>query len=182
MYKLIVSCYYWPATDGRLQLRSLHIKTNRRRLGTGLDYSRVERLTRVDRTASSIERRQAQRLKIHCDAELTANLAILDNDAFAPVDSLVFFGRTKDLSAGGLALVLPSTPIDERYCNDSTRLRVSLHLPTGSVQLEVNPVRCVPLNQEDSGRGYLMGAQILSLDDQRDEYDQFLRTVSDLKP
>ena len=132
----------------------------------------------MDEISSSTERRRALRLKLNCDAELTANLAILDNDASAPVDSLVFFGRTKDMSAGGLALVLPSTPIDEKYCSESTRLRLALHLPTGSVNLEVNPVRCIPLNTDDAAMGYLMAAQILSIDDQRDEYDSYLRSIS----
>lgn len=177
MYKFIISCYYLPSADGRLRLRSLTIRTNRRRPGTGLDYSQVVRLTSVDHTASSIERRRAPRLKAGCDAELRASLAILDNDAQSPTESLVFFGRTTDLSTGGLALVLPSTPIDERYCSETARLSLSLHLPTGAVNLEVNPVRCVPLSREDTAMGYLMGARILRIDDNRDEYDEYLRSI-----
>jgi len=132
----------------------------------------------VNNIASSIERRRAQRLNINCDAELTANLSILDTEAPSSSDSLVFLGRTKDLSAGGLAFVLPSIQIDERFCGGGSRLRLSLYLPTGSVQLEVTPVRCEPLNPHNTGKGYFIAAQILSIDDQRDIYDGYLRSVT----
>jgi hypothetical protein len=178
MYKFIVSCYYWPSADGRLRLRSLQLKTNRRKLGTSHDYSQVARLTIVHNN-SSLERRRAPRLKAGCDAEVTTSLAILDSDAQSLQDeSLVFFGRTKDLSAGGLSVILPSTLIDERYCGDDARLQLALHLPTGSVNLEVTAVRCEPLRREDTALGYLLGAQILSIDDDRDEYDDYLRSIS----
>lgn len=180
MYKFIVSCYYWPAAEGRLRLRSLQIRTNRRRLGTGLNYSQVARLTSVENSAASLERRNTIRLKAGCDAELTANLSILDSEAQVPAASLVFLGRTIDLSSEGLSLVLPSTPIDERYCGKSTRIQLSLHLPKGAVSLEVSPVRCVPLDEEDTALGYLMGAQIVSFDENQADYDEYLCAISNL--
>lgn len=178
MYKFIVSCYYWPSAEGRLRLRSLQLKPNRRKLETCLDYSQVATLTTVQKDHSSQERRRAPRLTAECDAELKTSLAILDTDAPVNDESLVFFGRTKDLSAGGLSVILPSTIIDERYCGDEARLQLALHLPTGSVNLEVTAVRYEALQQEDTALGYLVGAQILSIDDNRDEYDQYLRSIS----
>ena len=178
MYKFIVSCYYWPSANGRLRLRSLQLKQNRRKPGTVLDYSQVARLTTVENNPSPHERRRAPRLIAGCDAELTTSLAILDSDVESNDESLVFFGRTKDLSAGGLSVILPSTLIDERYCGDDARLQMSLHLPTGPVNLEVTAVRCEPLQQEDTALGYLVGAQILSIDDNRDVYDDYLRSIS----
>ena len=180
MYKFIVSCYYWPTTEGRLRLRSLQIKTNRRKPGISLNHSQVLRLTSVQNNASVNERRRSPRLKAGWDAELTTGLSILDTEAPAEDYSLVFWGRTLDISAGGLALVLPSTLIDERYCGDESRLQLSLHLPTGSVNLEVSAVRCEPLQAEDTAMGYLIGAQILSLDDNRDVYDGYVRSISGL--
>ena len=176
--RFIVSCYYWPAVEGRLRLRTLKIKSNQRRLGPGIAYSQAGTLTRADTTTSSVERRRAQRLNINCEAELTANLSILDTEAPSSADSLVFLGRTKDLSAGGLSFVLPSLRIDERFCGEESRLRICLYLPAGSVQLEVMPVRCEPLNPDNTGKGYFIAAQILSLDDQRDMYDSYLRSVT----
>ena len=181
MYKFIVSCYYWPATEGRLRLRSLQIRTNRRRLANGLDYSQVARLISVNSGISSTERRQAPRLKAGCDAELTASLTILDTEVPSADDSLIFMGRTMDLSAGGLSLVLPSILIDERYCGESARLHLLLHLPTGTVSLDVNPVRCEAIKVVNTPTAYLIGAKILSIDDNRDEYDSYLRSISDVR-
>lgn len=172
VYRFIVSCYYWPAAEGRLRLRALKIKPS------GLDFSQVGTLTKVDTTASAIERRRAQRLNINCEAELTANLTILDSDATPSIASLVFLGRTKDLSAGGLAFMLPSLQIDERFCAETSRVGLRVFLPTGSVYLEVMPVRCEPLNPDNVARGYFIAAQILSIDDQRDMYDSYLRSVT----
>jgi hypothetical protein len=178
MYKFLVSCYYWPAAE-RLRLRSLQIRTNQRRQGTGLDYSEAERVS-VEKTPISSERRRAQRFVAECEAELTASLALLDSDAHPCSDTLLFFGRTRDLSAGGLALILPSMLVDERYCGEWARLHLLLHLPTGAVSLEVNPVRWQLVQRVGTPLGYLMGAQILSIDDHRDEYDNYLRSISDL--
>jgi hypothetical protein len=177
MYKYLVSCYYWPSANGRLRLKSLQVKTHQT-AEKSLDYSEVVRLTSAPINASSIERRRAHRSKARCEAELTASLAILDFDAPPLEQPLVFFGRTTDLSTNGLAMVLPSTSIDERCCVSETRLQLSLHLPTGSVTLEVNPVRCEPLRDRDTALGYLVAAQILSIDDNRDEYDDYLRSIT----
>lgn len=180
MYKFIVSCYYWPAAEGRLRLRSLQIRTNRRRLESGLNDSLVARLTSVDNSTASTERRNTSRLKAGCDAEVTTNLSILDSEAHVSADSLVFLGRTIDLSYEGLSLVLPSTPIDERYCVKSTRIQLSLHLPKGAVSLAVSPVRCAPLDEEDTALGYLIGAQIVNFDENQADYNEYIRAISKL--
>jgi hypothetical protein len=180
MYKFIVSCYYWPAVEGPLRLRSIQIRSNRRKPGIGLADSQVARLSSVDNSSSSTERRTAARLKAGLDAELTASLSILDTDTQSRSESLIFFGRTIDLSSEGLSLILPSAPIDERYCNKVSRISLSLHLPRTSVNLQVSPVRCVPLDEEDTALGYLMGAKILSFERDKSEYEEFLRTISNL--
>ena len=179
MYKFIVSCYYWPATDGQLRFRSLRIKSNQRRKGSYLEDSQVVRLTSVDQqNTSTTERRKTPRLIATCETEVKASLAILDSEAECAEESLVFFGRTTDLSRGGLALVLPSTLIDERYCGKSARLKVSLYLPTGPVQMQVTPVRCEQLTGAvTAAMGYFVGAQILSIEDKHDEYDSYLRSI-----
>ena len=179
MYKILISCYYWPAVEGPLRLRAIRITSNRRKPKKVLGDSRV-RLTSVDTSSLSMERRGASRLKAGCDAELTTSLSILDTDAHLSDDSLVFLGRTVDLSSKGLSLVLPSTPIDQRYCDKEARIQLSLHLPKGAVCLEVSPVRCVPLDEEDTALGYLMGAQILSFEENQTEYNDFLRAISNL--
>lgn len=175
MYKLIVSCYYWPAGARGLRLRSLTLKQNVNE--TGLTPSRLGNLTSLDKLASSIERRSVRRLRVKCEVELAATLSLLDNDAGDEESRLIFFGQTSDLSAEGLAMVLPATIIDERFCSGSNRLKLSLHLPEGIVGLEVAPVRCERLTDPYSVNGYLLGTRITNIE-QRNSFERYLESVS----
>jgi hypothetical protein len=177
MYKLIVSCYYWPAGVRGLRLRALTIKKDARKTGPDLNFSQDRRLTSLNKLASSIERRTTRRLRVKCEVELAATLSLLDNDAYGGDSNLIFFGQTSDLSAAGLAMVLPATIIDERFCSGSNRLRLLLHLPDGIVGLEVAPVRCERLTDPFSVRGYLLGTKITNVD-QRESFDRYLESVS----
>ncbi|HEU4796768.1 MAG TPA: hypothetical protein VFT02_14130 [Pyrinomonadaceae bacterium] len=175
MYKLIVSCYYWPVRVGGLRLRTMALK----RLadsGSNLNQSRIRELTSLNNLAS-IERRSMRRLRVKCEVELAANLSLLDNDAYDAESPLIFFGQTSDLSAIGLAMVLPATIIDERFCTDENRLKLSLHLPQGIIGLEVAPVRCERLTDAHSVRGYLLGTKITNVD-QRESFERYLESVS----
>ena len=177
MYKFIVSCYYWPAGEGGLRLRASIIKSEFEETGNGLIYSRQGRLTSLDKLASSIERRRVRRLKAKCEIELVAGLSLLDNDVQNSDSSLIFLGRTHDLSAAGLGMVLPSTIIDERFCSGANRLNLSLHVPGGVIGLEVSPVRCERLNTAYSGHGYLLGTKITNVDD-RVQFEKYLEGLS----
>lgn len=177
MYKFIVSCYYWPTGERGLRLRSLTIKRQAEETGDGLDYWTIGRLTSLDRFASSIERRSVRRLKAKCEVELMASLSLLDNDVQSSDSPLVFLGRTQDLSAAGLAMVIPSTIIDERFCSGSNRLILSLFVPGGVIGMEVSPVRCERLTSLFIGHGYLLGTKITKIDD-RAQFQRYLDTLS----
>jgi hypothetical protein len=176
MYKFIVSCYYWPTGHGGLRLRASIVK-QLRETGNSLDYARQGRLTSLEKLASSIERRRLRRLKVKCEVELVANLSLLDNDVDCSDSSLVFLGRTHDLSAAGLGMVLPSTIIDERFCSGTKRLNLSLHAPGGVIDLEVSPVRCERLSSPYAGNGYLLGTKITNVGD-RARFEKYLESLS----
>ena len=178
MYKFIVSCYYWPAGERCLRLRASIIKQLSRETGNGLVYTRPGRLTSLDKLASSIERRRMRRLKVRCEVELTATLSLLDNDVQNCESSLIFLGRTHDLSAAGMGMVLPSTIIDERFCSGTNRLNLSLLIPGGVIGMEVSPVRCERLTGTYVGQGYLLGTKITNVDD-RARFEKYLETISD---
>src|SRR5687768_18563085 len=137
MYKFIVSCYYWPAGERPLRLRTIKLEQT----GQGLEYFPISKLTTLDHLTSAIERREMRRLKVRCEVELLADLSLLDADAGEPLESLIFMGETSDLSTAGLAVVVPSMIIDERFCDGDYSLNLTLHLPEGAITLEVTPVR-----------------------------------------
>ena len=177
MYKIIVSCYYWPTSEGGLRLRASIIK---QLTADGLDYARPGRLTSLEKLASSIERRRLRRLKVKCEVELAATLSLLDSDVESSESSLIFLGRTHDLSAGGLGMVLPSTIIDERFCSGTNRLNLALHAPGGVIDLEVSPVRCERLSSPYAGNGYLLGTKITNVAD-RARFEKYLDSLSQVR-
>jgi hypothetical protein len=120
------------------------------------------------------ERRCATRLVTHIDAEVIASLAILDTEAAESDDELLFSGETTDISLDGLGIVLPSAPIDERFCTDVHQLTVRLHLPEGPVKLRLIPARCVSL-QADAAQGYLLAGRIISSDGR---YANYVKALS----
>ncbi|HSE17680.1 MAG TPA: PilZ domain-containing protein [Pyrinomonadaceae bacterium] len=119
-----------------------------------------------------------RRLRVRCEVELTATLALLDNDVQNCESSLIFLGRTHDLSAAGMGMVLPSTTIDERFCSGANRLNLTLLIPGGVIGMEVSPVRCERLTGPYVGQGYLLGTKITNVDD-RARFEQYLETLSD---
>ena len=175
MYKFIVSCYYWPAGERPLRLRTLTIKVDE--IGNRLPYFPISKLTRLDHLTSSIERREMRRLKVKCEVELLADLSLLDTDAGEPLESLIFMGQTSDLSAAGLAMIIPATIIDERFCDGDNRLSLSLHLPDGVIGLEVTPVRCERITGVNSAQGYLLGTRITDVK-QRDRFERYIERMS----
>ena len=177
MYKVTVSCYYWPSGCGGLKLRNLTIKEQVAGTGYRPKRSQISRLTGLDKLASSIERRSMRRLRVKCEVELAANLSLLDSEAYDADSNLIFFGQINDLSAAGLAMVLPATIIDERFCSGSNRLKLSLHLPEGIIGLEVAPVRCERLTDAYSVHGYLLGTKITNVE-HPESFERYLDSVS----
>lgn len=180
MYKYIVSCYYWPAGARRLRLRALIIKQQGEETASSPSYAQIGRLTSLDQLASTIERRRVRRLKVKCEVELVASLSLLDIEVQSTDSSLVFLGRTHDLSSAGLGMILPSTIIDERFCDSSNRLNLSLHAPGGTIGLEVSLVRCERLTGPYSGQSYLLGTKITNVDNQ-DQFERYLESLSGTK-
>lgn len=72
-------------------------------------------------------------------------------------------GHTLDVSATGLALIVPAIRIGEHYLAGADRkLHVKLELPAGPVEMKVASVRYEGLEDES---GYLIGTQILEMSD-----------------
>ncbi len=89
-------------------------------------------------------------------------------------------GYTRDVSAGGLGLIVNTVRIDG-YCIvvDGRPRRLVLQLPDGPVTMLVLPFRSERLG--DSGAGYIIGAEITDIgEEDRQRYLEYV--LSGLKP
>ena len=90
-------------------------------------------------------------------------------------------GYTLDVSATGLALVVPAIRIGEHYLAGAERkLHIRLELPSGPVEMRVASVRYESLEDES---GYLIGARILEMSDSdRAIFDEYVAKVMTHQP
>lgn len=80
--------------------------------------------------------------------------------------SPVLEGFTRDVSATGLALILPTIRIGEHYLTGEGRiLRITLEFPTGPIQIDAVPVRYERLDENEPEKGYLVGVKITEMSD-----------------
>jgi hypothetical protein len=70
-------------------------------------------------------------------------------------------GHTLDVSATGLALIVPAIRIGEHYlAGTDRRLFLRLELPDGAVEITAIPVRYESLEEDPDENGYVIGAHI----------------------
>jgi hypothetical protein len=98
-------------------------------------------------------------------ARLPLNVSLVNNGSGARTTTMLQ-GHTRDVSATGLALVVPSIRIGDRYLTGENRtLDIALDLASGRVQLQAAPMRYEPLELDKSKTetGYLIGAHIKAM-------------------
>jgi len=88
-------------------------------------------------------------------------------------------GHTLDISANGMALIVPAIRIGEHYlAGGDLRLHVSLELPDGPVEVSVAPVRYESLEEDQGEIGYLIGTQIVDMNSpDRSRFEEYVATV-----
>jgi hypothetical protein len=88
-------------------------------------------------------------------------------------------GHTMDVSATGLALVVPTILLGEHHIiGESGRLKVELELPQGPVTMQVVPLRYESLEEHKTETGYLIGAKIVEIS--KPDRERFTNYVSGL--
>jgi PilZ domain len=101
-------------------------------------------------------RRRATRHRV----KLSAFIAVLDAAPGAP-PSAGLAGYTRDVSDGGLALLLPSVRVGGRYLvGEGARLRITLKLDGTSARLYGTPVRYEQLDGAPPDARYLVGVRL----------------------
>jgi hypothetical protein len=88
-------------------------------------------------------------------------------------------GHTLDLSANGMALIVPAITLDEHHLvGENRNLKVQLELPSGSVEMQVRPVRYERLEEHQSEMGYVIAVKIVGMsDNDRTSYSEFVSTL-----
>ena len=120
------------------------------------------------------DRRHSKRVR----ARLSFTLSLLDprlnSNGYRRLPSLD--GYTLDVSATGLALVVPAIRIGEHYlAGDDRKLHLKLELPAGPIEIWVGTVRYESMEDES---GYLIGARILEMSDSdRASFDKYVAKV-----
>lgn len=87
------------------------------------------------------------------------------------------FGETVDISRTGIAFLVPSIRVKEKYLVGHERdLNIEIDLPTGKVFMRAIGKRYEKVGIHISTERFLVGAHILSLSGQdRENYETFLR-------
>jgi hypothetical protein len=127
-------------------------------------------------------RRRAPRYVTHLEAGLALSVSLSNAKGSAVSDGqpLKLAGYTRDISATGLALIVPAIRIGGQYITGENRtLEIMLKLPAATIKIRATPVRYSPLDQEGTDTGYLIGAQIVHMSDQdRTHFDAYLETLT----
>lgn len=113
-------------------------------------------------------RRYAPRYQVRVPVQIT----LLEKKAGAgnassptPRAAAALAAHTFDISATGVALVVPTIRVGERYLTGADRhLRILLELPSGAMVLHAAPARYERLEQADAKTAYLIGARITSIE------------------
>jgi hypothetical protein len=126
-------------------------------------------------------RRRAPRYLTHLEAGLALSVSVPSGNAKARAASqpLKLAGYTRDISASGLALIVPTVRIGGYYITGENRtLQITLKLPTGLIQIEAIPVRYSPLEEDAADTGYLIGVQITGMStEDRARFDAYIEKI-----
>jgi len=89
-------------------------------------------------------------------------------------------GHTRDVSTGGLGLLLPAVRIGDRYLvGEDHTLRVTLKLPTGHARLYGKPVRYERLEEPHPDGAFFVGLRLEQTGDP--DYAAFAEYLESLK-
>jgi len=94
----------------------------------------------------------------------------------APLRERILKGHTRDVSANGLALLLPQVHLDGHHlAAEGRELHVVLELPGGSVSMVVMPTRYEYLDETELGCSYLIGVKTIEISDEdRSRIENFI--------
>jgi len=129
-------------------------------------------------------RRRAPRYVTHLEAGLALSISMPSSKATPEQAerlgrSLKLSGYTRDISATGLALIVPSIRVGGQYITGENRtLQIMLKLPQGAVEIYGTPVRYSPLDEGGTDTGYIIGVNITSMSDEdRARFNGYIESI-----
>lgn len=120
------------------------------------------------------DRRRSPRFGVR----LTATVSLFDLLAPSPWSKPIA-GLTRDISEGGLGLILPAIRIGDRYLvGQDQALSIILKLPEGNARIYATPARYEKLEQGQPDVGFFVGVRITSMDEKdRALFDEYLESL-----
>src|SRR2546426_9810192 len=120
------------------------------------------------------DRRQSPRLCVRLVFSVGIKREVNGNGSNRPVKTLQ--GHTRDVSAKGMALLVPQVHLDGHHlAAEGRELQLALELPGGSISMQIIPHRYEQLEESESGCAYLIGAKIVQIgDEDRARYSIFI--------
>ena len=110
------------------------------------------------------DRRQSARLRVRLGLSVSVLRKANSNGSSSP--SRVLKGHTRDVSARGLALLLPQVHLGGYHlATEGRELHVVLEFPDGPMRVIVLPRRYEMLDDAELGCNYLIGAMIVDISD-----------------
>src|ERR1041384_5067503 len=124
-------------------------------------------------------RRGSKRVRARLSFTLSLSDPRVSSNGFRRLPSLD--GHTLDISATGLALVVPAIRIGEHYlAGDDRKLHIKLELPSGPIEMRVETVRYETMEDET---GYVIGARTIEMSEtDRASFNKYLTTVMTHQP
>src|ERR1035437_789497 len=135
-----------------------------------------ELITRFKRSLSerlvSARRRHRAPMKVWFDPEGTSELAIQRAEAAC------IFGETVDISRTGIAILVPSIRLKEKYLVGQDRnLNIEIDLPNGKVYMRAIGRRYEKVGLHVSTERFLVGVHIVNMTgNDKETYETFLTT------
>jgi hypothetical protein len=112
---------------------------------------------------SNTERRRTARLSAKHTVQILTSLSIfnIDIESHEPLVPVTLSGFTKDISQDGITVIVPSAPVDERFCAERRAVVTRVDLESRMWEVKTQVVHCAPLNHQTPDDGYLLGLRIL---------------------
>ena len=106
--------------------------------------------------------RRASRRRVRLPFTLSLHEPGKKANGWRPLPSLS--GFTQDISATGLALIVPAIRIGGHYlAGGDCTLEVELELPSGPIHIRVMSIRYEPVDEDRIEEGYMIGVKITDM-------------------